>query len=66
MAIYDYACPVCQHEAEVEMPISQSKSTMECPNCKVFSFKRQVSKSTFSLKGGGWYADGYSSVTKKE
>lgn len=31
----------------------------ECPDCSG-PVKKLVSKSSFQLKGGGWYADGYS------
>lgn len=65
MAIYEYKCAVCRHTDELEVPIKDSKSILECPLCRVFAFKRQISKSTFSLKGGGWYADGYSTKTSK-
>jgi predicted nucleic acid-binding Zn ribbon protein len=32
----------------------------ECPECGASEVKKQVSAAAFSLKGGGWYKDGYS------
>lgn len=67
MPIYEYACRVCDNVAEIEMSISKSQPIMECPICRVFSFRRQIAgKTTFALKGSGWYADGYSSPPNKE
>jgi len=34
-----------------------------CPKCQK-SAKKIMSPCTFSLKGGGWFADGYSSKKK--
>ncbi|MDP3695113.1 MAG: zinc ribbon domain-containing protein, partial [Desulfocapsaceae bacterium] len=34
-----------------------------CPECKG-SVKKVMSMSSFQLKGGGWYADGYASTQK--
>lgn len=58
---YEYICAVCSHEWEASQPISAPALT-QCPKCKKQSAKRQVSGGTgFLLKGGGWYADLYSS-----
>jgi len=38
----------------------------ECPNCKASSLKRLISAGGgFTLKGGGWYKDLYSSTSTK-
>ena len=37
----------------------------ECPDCGKNSAQRQVSMSSFHLKGGGWYKDGYSGNSNK-
>lgn len=44
------------------MEIKQSISDepiKECPKCGAEALERLVSQSSFALKGGGWYADGY-------
>lgn len=58
---YEYACTACGHAWEAEQSISAAPLT-ECPSCHHATAKRQVSGGAgFILKGGGWYADLYSS-----
>jgi putative FmdB family regulatory protein len=58
---YEYACSACGHAWEAEQSISAAPLT-ECPSCHQATAKRQVSGGAgFILKGGGWYADLYSS-----
>lgn len=65
MPTYEYACSSCQHEWEFEQSIKDSALT-ECPNCHAQTARRQISRGTgFILKGGGWYADLYSSSGNK-
>lgn len=61
---YEYACSACGHAWEAEQSINASPLT-ECPDCHQATAKRQVSGGAgFILKGGGWYADLYSSAGK--
>ena len=63
---YEYACTACGHAWEAEQSISASALT-ECPHCHQATAKRQVSGGAgFILKGGGWYADLYSSSGAKK
>jgi putative FmdB family regulatory protein len=56
---YEYVCVTCHHEWECEQRIS-AKPLGTCPSCGQETAKRQVSGGAgFILKGGGWYADGY-------
>ena len=65
MPTYEYACSSCQHEWEFEQSIKDSALT-ECPSCHAQTARRQISRGTgFILKGGGWYADLYSSSGNK-
>jgi putative FmdB family regulatory protein len=65
MPIYEYKCVCCNHELEIEQKIS-APPLKDCPKCLVSALKRLIPGDTsFVLKGGGWYNDGYSS-TKKE
>jgi len=66
MPIYEWVCPRCGHEEETLQRINDPAPT--CLNC-VYSHKdkniletmnRKISKSSFTLKGGGWFKDGYS------
>ena len=58
---YEYACTACGHAWEAEQSISAAPLS-ECPSCHHATAKRQISGGAgFILKGGGWYADLYSS-----
>jgi len=66
MPIYEYLCTSCGYQFEEVQKFSEP-SLEECPDCGKNSSQRQVSMSSFHLKGGGWYKDGYSSnVAEKE
>jgi len=57
MPIYEYQCADCQAVFE-EWQSGFEDREMECPECGGQS-RRLISHSSFHLKGGGWYADGY-------
>lgn len=57
MPIYEYQCEECQSVFE-DWQSGYEDRDMECPECGGTS-KRLISHSSFHLKGGGWYADGY-------
>ena len=61
MPNYDYQCKSCEHAFEVFQKITD-KHKRKCPECGKFALERLIGATSFSLKGGGWYADGYSSV----
>jgi putative FmdB family regulatory protein len=64
MPIYEFECESCHKITEVVQSIS-APPLSHCPECNG-SVKKLISQSSFQLKGGGWYADGYSSPSKKE
>lgn len=65
MPTYEYVCSSCNNEWEFEQSIKDSALT-ECPRCHEQTARRQISRGTgFILKGGGWYADLYSSGSNK-
>jgi putative FmdB family regulatory protein len=65
MPTYEYVCSSCSNEWEYEQSIKDSALT-ECPRCHEQTARRQISRGTgFILKGGGWYADLYSSGSNK-
>jgi putative FmdB family regulatory protein len=64
MPTYEYLCKACRHEWSVEQRIVEP-ALIECPNCHQPMAERQISAGNFILKGGGWYADAYSSPSKK-
>lgn len=61
---YEYACEACGHQWEAEQSIKDAP-IKTCVACGKEKAKRLVSGGTgFLLKGGGWYADLYSSSNK--
>ena len=65
MPIYEYRCPDCGHEFEQLQRISEDP-VKDCPECGKHEVRKLVSRSSFVLKGGGWYADGYSDSKKSD
>ena len=71
MPIYEYKCPLCgSHReklakfddpapkcGEPRTPVVNLDADDRCPA----TMERAVSRSSFHLKGGGWFADGYGS-----
>jgi putative FmdB family regulatory protein len=64
MPIYEYRCRKCAHEFELFQKISDTPAK-KCPECGG-TVDRLVSSTSFSLKGHGWYKDGYSSKKPEE
>jgi putative FmdB family regulatory protein len=62
MPIYEYGCSECGEQIEVFQKISDEPLTL-CPDCGG-ELSKLVSSTSFVLKGGGWYADGYGSPEK--
>ncbi|MGV3621488.1 MAG: FmdB family zinc ribbon protein [Archangium sp.] len=66
MPIYEYRCQKCGKELEVMHKVSDPAPAV-CPECKAEgSLERLVSRTSFQLKGGGWYSDLYASSKKSE
>jgi putative FmdB family regulatory protein len=57
MPLYEYECTACHKHTEKIQKFSDPEIT-DCPHCGG-PLKRVISAPAFSLKGGGWYADGY-------
>ena len=61
MPVYEYECPACEKVFEVQQRIADAPVEV-CPDCDG-PVKKLISMSSFQLKGGGWYADGYSQTS---
>jgi putative FmdB family regulatory protein len=61
MPIYEYACAACGHQFEEWQKMSDPP-VRTCPKCKKRKVEKLISQTAFQLKGGGWYADLYSSA----
>ena len=60
MPTYEYECRACGHEFEREQRIREDP-VKTCPRCRKGEVRRLISRTSFVLKGGGWYSDLYSS-----
>lgn len=58
MPIYEYRCPDCGHEFE-RLQSYKDPAVTDCPSCGAGQVKKLISKTSFALKGGGWYKDHY-------
>jgi putative FmdB family regulatory protein len=64
MPIYEYACGSCGKTIDVLQKVSDP-TPEKCSACGTQnSLSRVVSRTSFVLKGGGWYADLYGSTKK--
>lgn len=64
MPIYEYQCQKCEKIIDVLQKVSDP-APAKCEACGAEnSLSRQVSRTSFVLKGGGWYSDLYSSTKK--
>lgn len=59
MPVYEYECDGCKNVFEVQQKMADAPLTV-CSECGG-ALKKLISTSSFQLKGGGWYADGYAS-----
>ena len=63
MPIREFMCPVCKKVTE-KLIFPNEEQVAYCDWCGKRLKRTIISSCTFELKGGGWYADGYSK--KKE
>jgi putative FmdB family regulatory protein len=62
--IYEFVCEACGRLTEVMQRMSDPPPAT-CPECGAPKLARLVSRTSFQLKGGGWYSDLYASPKKK-
>ena len=63
MPIYEYQCGSCGATVELIHSVNaKTPPTHQC--CGLPKLKRVLSNTSFQLKGGGWYKDGYSKKEK--
>jgi putative FmdB family regulatory protein len=58
MPIYEYYCKQCKAVHEVVQRIVEPPLE-SCPVCRSSKVRKLVSRSSFQLKGSGWYATDY-------
>ncbi len=64
MPVYEYECKGCEKIIEVQQRMTDDPLET-CPDCQG-KITKLMSMSSFQLKGGGWYADGYASSNGKK
>ena len=66
MPLFEYRCSECEELVEV-LEGANDEPLEDCRKCgSTSSMEKIVSLSSFALKGGGWYKDGYSKVSRNE
>lgn len=58
MPFYEFECTTCG--AVSEELVSMDTKEIKCPECQ-HAARKIISRCSFKLVGGGWYADGYAS-----
>jgi len=64
MPIYEYACRECGHEFEIIHKVGEGRKR-KCPECGG-RLEKLVSRTSFLLRGGGWYDQGYTKGESKD
>lgn len=64
MPLYEFRCQDCQEVSEFQLKLVDPNPE-KCPQCQGGPLQKLISNTAFSLKGGGWYSDLYSSSSKK-
>ena len=62
MPLYEYRCLKCEHVGEVLQKLSD-RPLRKCDLCSG-KLEKLISRTSFQLKGGGWFAHGYGSSGK--
>ena len=63
MPIYEFQCESCQHVESILMKISD-KAPENCEQCQKGPLRKLISRTSFVLKGQGWYETDFK--TKKK
>lgn len=64
MPIYEYKCSACGNEFEYQQRMADPPKS-ECESCGG-KLEKLISRTSFALKGSGWYKDLYSSPKPKD
>ncbi len=64
MPIYEYICEKCGEHLEVMQKVSDAP-LKRCSKCRG-KLEKIFSRTSFQLKGGGWYATDYSSKSSSK
>lgn len=62
MPLYEYRCQNCGKTIEVLQRMG-ARPLRKCRSCSG-KLEKLISRSSFALKGGGWYSEGYNKSGK--
>lgn len=65
MPLYEYRCKSCGVTNEFRMKFSDPNPE-ECKECGEMGLEKMLSKTSFQLKGGGWYVTDFRDSGKKK
>lgn len=63
MPLYEYQCKACGESTELLQKISDDPATT-CPHCQKDQLVKQISSTSFQLKGSGWYVTDFKDKPK--
>jgi len=58
MPTYTYKCESCGEGFEMIQKITDDPLTL-CPDCQAETLRKVINNGNFTLKGKGWFKDGY-------
>ena len=58
MPIYEYVCEKCGNHIELMQKVGDA-APKKCTKCKKGKMEKIFSRTSFQLKGGGWYVSDY-------
>jgi putative FmdB family regulatory protein len=64
MPIYEYQCKNCNYHFE-QLQKVDDKPLLKCPQCGQLKLMKLISKTTFQLKGKGWYVTDFKDNKKQ-
>lgn len=60
MPTYQFRCPKCRREIEIEKSIKDDTVPLCCSeDCGAIEMEQMISRTSFVLRGTGWFKDGY-------
>jgi putative FmdB family regulatory protein len=65
MPIYEYQCKNCNYHFE-QLQKVDDKPLLKCPQCGQLKLSKLISKTSFQLKGSGWYVTDFKDNKNKE
>lgn len=64
MPIYEYQCQQCGQLTEFIQKVDEAPKSV-CPNCGAAALQKCLSRTSFQLKGSGWYVTDFRDQSKK-